>query len=308
MKASGEFIRQLRSDWTARNLDNPSFHFLAVAGERDQFVPPASSIYPFPERFRAVIPGNHLTMLETSLAANAPVVTILREIFTHGAAVDGPRNSAALAMEEGRFQTAIQNLWPVRDGLDHAGMILLAMALDAEQRRHDAIDVLRARGDSDLDIWGVLAGRYKRRWLTNQQQSDFDQAQDLYQKGYDAASSQDHYDAGQAFYHGINLAYLKLAAQRITQARTLAGELPRHCAEYAKLTAKDGFWRLATEGDAYTILGEKGNSLAKHNEAAKLEMNPWQALSIEEQAVRIADLCGWTDGEQDILADLYSPR
>lgn len=309
MNASGQFIRQLRADWTARGLDDPPFHFLAVAGERDQFVPPASSLQPFGERFRAVIPGDHLTMLSTAgLPNDSPAVKILSEVLTHGAAVAGPRNAAALAVEEGRFQEAITELWPVRAGLDHAGTTLLAMALDARNRRQDAIAVLRARGDTNLDAWGVLAGRYKRSWQVKAQQTDLDNALELYQKGYRTAAAPSQYDAGQAFYHGINLAYLKLATNQLAEAGTLAAEVQKHCDEYAKLTQREAFWRLATEGDACTILSRKDDALAKHKEAAALEMNPWQALSMEEQAVRIADLCGWNSAEQDKLADLYLPR
>jgi pimeloyl-ACP methyl ester carboxylesterase len=306
MNASGDFIRQLRSDWKARGLDQPRFHFLAVAGERDQFVPPASSIYPFGEAFRAVIPGDHLTMLETSAALEAPVVKVLTEMLTQGAAVAGPRSAAALAIEEGRFQQAIDQLWPVRAGLDHAGTTLLAMALDARHRRQDAIDVLRARGDSDIDTLGVLAGRYKRQWLVNQQEQDLERATELYQKGYEAACAEKN--AGQCFYHGINLGYLKLATERLAEAKTLAGAVLQHCADYATLSQKDMFWRLASEGDAFVILGQKHDGLAKHAQAAALKIQPWQALSMEEQAVRVADLCGWSEAEQDQLADLYLPH
>jgi tetratricopeptide (TPR) repeat protein len=182
------------------------------------------------------------------------------------------------------------------------------MALDARNRREDAIDLLRAHGDTDLDAWGVLAGRYKRRWLVNEQQADLDQALELYQKGYAIASTPASYNAGQAFYHGINLAYLQLASDRLADAKGLATAVLRHCDEQEKLTQKDAFWRLATEGDAYTMLGEKENTLSKHKQASLLPMNPWQALSIEEQAVRIADLRGWSGAEQDQLADLYLPR
>lgn len=308
MNASGEFVEKLRRDWAEKRLDDPPFHFLAIAGERDQFVPPESSLYPFAERFRAVIPGDHITMLKTDGSASAPVLAMLRSVLTHGAAVAGARNAAALAVEEGKFQQAIDKLWPIRAGLDHAGVTLLAIALDARQRHDDAIQVLRERGDSETDALGVLAGRYKRRWFLNSQQEDFVNALNLYKQGFDKASKQDSYDAGQAFYHGINLAYLSLVMNRTAEAQSIASQVLQHCAAYAKFGLKDVFWRLATEGDAYAMLGQKENALARHQQAAALAMSPWQALSIEEQAVRIADLCGWTTAEQDRLADLYLPR
>ena len=40
MAQGGPFIRQLRADWTSRFDAGAPFRFLAVAGEKDQFVPP----------------------------------------------------------------------------------------------------------------------------------------------------------------------------------------------------------------------------------------------------------------------------
>jgi len=86
MSASGEFIRDLRRDWTNLNLDTkPPFHFLAIAGELDQFVPPESSLGPFPEPVRRVIPGDHLSMLRAD-SRDAPCVRILIDTLTAGAA------------------------------------------------------------------------------------------------------------------------------------------------------------------------------------------------------------------------------
>ena len=68
---------------------------------------------------------------------------------------------------------------------------------------------------------------------------------------------------------------------------------------------KGKFWRLASEGDAFLILGRKDEAFRKHAEAAQFDMDPWQALSIQEQAIRTADLCGLTGEEMQRLSDLY---
>jgi hypothetical protein len=47
-------------------------------------------------------------------------------------------------------------------------------------------------------------------------------------------------------------------------------------------------WRLATAGEALMILG----GIDKHREAAAQKLNPWQACQMEEQALRVPDLCG----------------
>jgi pimeloyl-ACP methyl ester carboxylesterase len=305
MNASGRFIAQLRKDWTALNLnDNPPFSFLTVAGEIDQFVPPSSSLYPFPEDVRAVIPGNHISMLRTDVQTPPPIVSLLLEQITRGARPSGPRNSAALAVERGDFQQAIDKLWPIRVELDSGGAALLALALDSLNRRDDAIAILQ-KHNTDTDSLGILGGRYKRRWLVEHRQSDFDRAIDLYSQAYKLAGSKNPCDSGQCFYHGINLAYLNLATRHLQEAQTIAEQVLNHCAANGKVNQRDVFWQLATQADAHTMLGGKQQSLAMHSEASKLEMTPWQALSIQEQAVRIADLAGWSSAEQERLAGLY---
>lgn len=62
------FINQLRADWTKRFAPKPPFSFLAVAGERDQFVPPEFSLGPFLKAQCAVVSGNHVTMIHPRLA------------------------------------------------------------------------------------------------------------------------------------------------------------------------------------------------------------------------------------------------
>jgi pimeloyl-ACP methyl ester carboxylesterase len=304
MSASGDFIRDLRRDWTSLGLDtNPPFHFLAIAGEQDQFVPPESSLGPFPEAVRRVIPGNHLSMLRAD-SPDAPCVRILVDAFTAGAAPAGARSAARLAVEEGEFQKAIDGLWPRRSELDDGGARLLALALDAVGRRQDAIEFLEGHSASGTDVLGVLAGRYKRRWIVERRRADVEKAMELYGRGYSEAAARQPRDYDQAYYHGINLAYLELAyGGDYRAARERAKTVLEDCA--SAVSPKDRFWCLASEGDALMILGRTEEAMQKHAEAARLEMDPWQALSIQEQAIRTADLCGLTTQEIEPLSDLY---
>ena len=54
---------QLRDSWTSRYPD-PVFKLLAIAGDRDQFVPVESSIYPFADAHRRMVAGDHLSMVK----------------------------------------------------------------------------------------------------------------------------------------------------------------------------------------------------------------------------------------------------
>jgi hypothetical protein len=62
---------------------------------------------------------------------------------------------------------------------------------------------------------------------------------------------------------------------------------------------------VATEGDALTILGRWEEALRKHREVIAMNPKPWQALSIEEQAIRTARLAGHSEEEVEALADIY---
>ena len=231
----------------------------------------------------------------------------------------GARTAARLAIEAGEFQKVINTLWPIRSGIDDAGAVTLALALDAQGRRTDAIEVLEHRTShltshltshrisQGTDPLGALAGRYKRRWIIERRQSDVDRAFELYRAGFLAATTSVPADHGQAYYHGTNLMYLEMASNNnYDAARALALSVRNHC--QADTSPKSRFWRLATEGDALIALGMKDEALAVHARAAVEEMNPWQALSIQEQSLDIAGLCGWTGAELERLSGIYQGR
>jgi pimeloyl-ACP methyl ester carboxylesterase len=307
MRDKSPFITDLRKRWTGLNLDTQAgFRFLATAGEIDQFVPPESSILPFPEALRRVVPGNHVSMLDVA-SGNDPTVTVLREGFTSGAA---GRDSARVAVESGEFQKLVQQFWPagkaMPQGLDDSGSVQLAIALDQVGRREDAIELLRSRQPRGTDALGVLAGRLKRRWLVTRSENDYQAARDLYRQAYEQARAATPPDHDQAYYHGINLAFLVLAQEgnfgaALEDAQQLARQILEHCRQ-----AKDArylHWRLATEGDALNILGEWEQGVEKHRQAVAQKPPPREMVSMEEQAVRIARLAG--HAKDNLLATIY---
>jgi len=297
MSASGDFIRNLRREWTDLGWATaPPFHFLAIAGENDQFVPPGSSIEPFPEEMQRVISGDHLSMLRAD-SPDAECVAILVDALTDG-------NAPRVAQEKAKFRQTIEKLWPRRSELDDGGAARLSLALDKVGRRQDAIEFLEGHPAKGTDVLGVLAGRYKRRWIVERRRADVEMAMKLYGRGYSEAAAKQPPDYDQAYYHGINLAYLELAYGGDYRAgRERAKTVLEDCAK--AVNPKGKFWRLASEGDAFLILGRKDEAFRKHAEAAQFDMDPWQALSIQEQAIRTADLCGLTGEEMQRLSDLY---
>ncbi len=231
MSASGEFVKQLRDSWTKKRFDtSPPFAFFTTAGELDQFVPPKSSLDPFPEAYRRVIPGNHITMLRRT-DTGYPAVEILMDGLTGGKGTGVANNSARVAVETGRFQAAIEELLPIQSELDDGGAVQLAIALDRKGRREEAIAVLQAHKPEGTDILGVLAGRLKRRWQVSRRAVDIHSALELYRRAYQASSGKNPPNHDQAYYHAINLAYFALAAgdRDEAAAREWATKALNHC-------------------------------------------------------------------------------
>jgi pimeloyl-ACP methyl ester carboxylesterase len=300
MSASGPFIRDLRKAWDDLQLSSGSpFQLLAVAGESDQFVPPKSSLEPFPEEARRVIEGNHVSMLLAD-STDSPCVQVLVNFLTQGA---GAR-AAGLIVESGRFAETIERLWTTRLELDDQAAVELAIALRVHNRLNDAVEYLEAfqPNAAGADPAGVLAGLYKRRWYQERRRADAEAALRNYRGAYDRAVG--GRNSGQAYYLGINVAFMELAyGQDYQAARQYAEQVLQHTA--AAGNPRNELWQPATEGDALLMLGRTDEAFERHTVAAALTRNPWQAVSAQDQLIRTAELCGLTKDRTEEFADLY---
>ena len=152
---------------------------------------------------------------------------------------------------------------------------------------------------------GVLAGRLKRRWQVTHKLEDITSARELYSRGYETSSAKNPPNHDQAYYHAINIAYFALAASERDQpaARKWAAKALEHCEKATD--QKQEFWRRATQGDALFILGRLDEGFDKHAAAIALNPEPWQAVSAEDQALRVADLCGLGRQLMEKIANKY---
>lgn len=168
--------------------------------------------------------------------------------------------------------------------------------------------LLEERAKDLTDVMGTLAGRYKRRWLNNSQQADGNRAYELYRRAYDLAVGKG--EAAQAFYQGINVAFLENVFRKDSAAaQHMAHEVLRHC-ESAKAREPSGnpdIWRIATEAEARLVLGEFRAALARYAEALALNPEPWQVDSIFQQALLSADLTGGEKARRQIL-QIFRPQ
>jgi pimeloyl-ACP methyl ester carboxylesterase len=289
MSPKSDFIKSLRSDWKATFGITPPFDLRVIAGDVDAFVPPASSLVPFDTQFQAVVPGNHLEIVKPNRAAHQSVRIIVESLNGRNRELP-PVDSARLAVELGQFKKAVAALEPHASELDDNGIVSLALALEGMGRGAEALATLENfcnGGISSTEALGTLAGRIKRRWIVGRSAADFSRALSLYEQGLAAAEAQG--DSDQAFYHAINVAFLRLMALPPTSAVTpecknMAERALAHCQK-----CPVSRWRLATEGEALFILGRADEAFAAYASAIQSTTSQREIDSMWSQAFRVVE-------------------
>lgn len=289
MGSKSEFILDLRTRWALQFQHGVPFTYWAVAGDQDDFVPRTSSLDPFPLQQRAVVPGDHLRIVKPVNIDHPSVGLVLKTLRGDRGPADG-RNSARLAVEMRQFRQAVRLLEPLESELDQQGLVELALALEGVGRQQDAIRVLERSGKKGTDAMGVLAGRLKRRWYVERRQADIKRAYQLYNEAFKASVKKR--DNQQAFYHGINVAFLDVAYRKNLHAARLKA---RRVLEYCSRTSRKDKWCYATIGEANLILGDITRAVSSYEHALTLDITPRERDSIQQQALRLADVLGSED-------------
>jgi hypothetical protein len=306
MARGGPFITTLRADWTRHFGASSPFLFLAVAGEKDQFVPPESSIMPFPEAQRAAIAGNHVSMIHPSPNDPSVVELAVNRIVRRGAA-GNIADPALVAIELGDFRKVVREFLPNAAELDGGSLVRLAIALDALDRRDEAYAVLSRGGELSTDAIGTLAGRLKRRWLfSGRRRADADNAEEHYATAY--ALSRERGDLRQAYYHGINLAFLALVFRCDRKlARQRAAEVLELCAR-SRASSDADEWLSATEGEAQLILAETAAALDAYRRFVAAGNDPWKVGSTYLNARMIAATLGDRELARELGDIFHDPK
>jgi pimeloyl-ACP methyl ester carboxylesterase len=312
MAIGSSFIDSLRGEWSRRFAQNIPFSLRAIAGERDEFVPASSSLEPFPAAYQRAVPGNHIEIVKPQAAHDRSVQIVVNTLLNESK-LPSPIDSALVAVELRDFARAVTVLLPRADEIDDSALVQLALALEGINRGQEALSLLEsqfeARGRPSSDALGALAGRLKRRWLTERVLHDWQRARSLYlralrmadptlpaddpitlQGASDAhAPAASEIDTEQAMYHAINVAFLDLM---ITPQ---ASHIPSHVrgmAERALVyarSARDDHWRRATEADAYAMLGNLTKACEAYSLAVSRAGSPRAVDSMFSQAIRIGE-------------------
>ena len=280
MAEGSEFITKLRRDWDARFEPEPGFDFMVVAGEQDQFVPPESSLGPFPRKFHCVVAGNHLSMVRV-VDTESPSVRLLKAALSDAPLVDKTTSPLVLAAEI-PDPTVSELIKERGDGMSQEEVVSAALALERNGKRDEAMALLQRYQELGTDAQGTLAGRIKRMWLQNEDQGFAQHALDLYRRALDLARK--NRDVSQIFYHSINIAFLEFVAfDRVERAR----EMARLALENASLAEVDP-WSVATQAEANLYLGHRDLALYLYRRMVAFEAEPWQFSSTALQAGQIA--------------------
>jgi pimeloyl-ACP methyl ester carboxylesterase len=229
MAAGGEFVAALRREWLERFDDAPPFHLLVVAGDRDQFVPPESSLSAFAPRFRRVVAGDHLTMIKATDARAEGLSLLIAALSRHPEprAAAATLRASALEMTEPQVERALADR---EDKPTQAEVVNAAIKFDLDGKRQHAIELLERHLGLGTDIRGTLGGRYKRLWLESGDQAHARRSLELYQGALDASLAASHHK--QVYYHAINVAFLTYVVHdRKEEAARLARLALEHCAQ-----------------------------------------------------------------------------
>lgn len=296
----GEFIRSLRHDWERTFEGTLPFVFRTVAGSEDSFVPPESSLMPFPDSHRDVVPGDHIEIVHPATVEH-PSYAVFFQALTQRGALRAKAESARLAVETNDYASAIDALLPLAGSLDGDAIVTLALALESLGRRVEATQVVEnhfEQGTATLDAVGVLAGRLKRRWLFSRAQADYDRSLALYEEALQRAVELKELE--QAYYHGINIAFLKLMRG---PEHVGVSEETREAAKLARMFAKkapETSWSLATIGEASLMLGELRKGLVAYERARKTAGTVRAQQSMFSQALQVASRVFKEEGESAV--------
>ncbi len=295
MRSDSDFIKQLRSDWTDAFPDGPPFGFLAVAGDLDQFVTPRSSQGPFEDKYKKAVSGNHIDMVKPT-PENLDAYHVVRRVLLSAAEFyKGAWDSADMAVQMGDFTRAKEKLEADKDNLGPNQIVEYAFSLEYLGDRDAAKKFLKEQSDkykTDSDIIGVLAGRWKRSYLTDLKIGQADKAINLYQQALDIA--QQNQDTEQIYYHAINLAFLNLKRKKYGDSTKFA-ELAKTHAEKSRV--KD-IWKYATLGEACLYLEDEAGAFYNYWIALEKEEHLWQRESMYVQWLSIVQQKGLEELEE----------
>lgn len=252
LSSQSEFIKKLRADWKTE-FSTPPFNFKSIAGSKDEFVPIKSSLTPFEESYHGVIEGNHITMIKPKDENDThhQSYEIISKTLTNRPTDYLRGNPEDINLLLGNYQSIINSFLPNVESIGLRELIQLVFALECRGRNEEAISILKnhKKASQNSDALGILAGRYKRKYLLQGLQKDFDNAFHFYKKALQISKQEQNQK--QIFYHAINLAFMSIVGDsQDIDMRTYAQMALDSC-----ISEHKDMWELATIAESNLYLG-----------------------------------------------------
>ena len=216
---------------------------------------------------------------------------------------DGPANLhvAQTLIGLGEADWALEVLKHAKPG-DRAAQ-LRALALAKSEKLDDSIEILKRlydtqRTEADAETGGILAGRYKQRWLAGgcSNAADLRAAFEIYRETYERTK---------VTYPGINAAAMALELGNRAECGRIAQRLlPVLEAVHAH---ELDHWGLATFGEAYLLLSDLENAKKWYGRAVAYSPERHQDIAVMRRQARrnLSNLGLQPDALNDVL---YIPR
>lgn len=309
MAHGSKFISQLRADWNALG-ETPPFEMMVVAGSRDQFVPPDSSLQCFPAAWRRVVPGDHVQIVKPAGPDAESVRLLVGFLAEQKAVAQSPIAALRLAAERPADE-ALEIQIDVEDTFHEAvlatgaktqeAVVEAALALDRAGKRDESIALLLENKDVGTDVQGTAGGRFKRLWLTQGKANDAERALALYQGAL--VQAQQHGDQEQIYYTAINCAFMWAAFKKNWD------EARKHATtalEAVTKLQKEDIWSVATTAEAHLYLGDTEAAIALYKTLPSRTKDAWKLTSAGQQAYNLAVVMNDKDLAEEIDA-IFSP-
>lgn len=294
--AKSKFIARLRKEWSETFKDLPPFKFLAVAGDKDEFVPRSTSIEIFPEDQQKVIGGDHLSMIKAK-QKNDQMVTTIEDKILKDENYRYPWEPAIMAMNQANFQEA-KRIYEVTsfNNLLRRDKVRYILCLEAVGEKDTANQYAQQIGQSGSDPAGVLGGRYKRLFLDTRNRSHFEKAMEWYAKSYEKAIS-----LHEKYYPGINIALL----HRIYGNEIEAVEWAKKSLEQATESKKNNHWEYATQGEAELQLQNLEAAIEHYGNALNRVKNLREKESMLLNALTVMEEMPYTEVQKKSLLKVF---
>jgi len=210
------------------------------------------------------ISGNSIAM-ENSITPQDQAFQTIKKALAPDSPIPVNIDFDMLSSLIGGHQDTISRLQPKLKKLGLADLTRYILALEGTGRINEAIGILESANaiQTDTKLMGLLADRYKRKYLAGEASVDLLAAIDWYQKAFELSiTANDH---KQVFYNAINLAFLFLMqnSRDLFACRTMAATALMSCQK----TSRNDFRKTATMAEANLYLGEFEKSLRYYRKA-----------------------------------------